>query len=110
MRIQWFKNGDHPLDGNETFIGSDGKPFRREGRVVRYFRHPAIPGHTSCAMCGQAMNVHGFIDTPGVGQTVCPGSFVVTNERGEHSSESYTSPSMQPAPEVACPTTQPTTR
>ena len=36
-RIQWLKNGDHPLDGDETFVApSDNKTYRCEGKVVRY--------------------------------------------------------------------------
>jgi hypothetical protein len=91
---QWFKNGDHPEDNCETFQGSDGKPFQGEGKVVRYFRHPAIPGTDVCRGvksgsnepigCGRTFHEHGFIDTPeGAGQTVCPGDFVITGVKGE---------------------------
>jgi len=44
---QWFKNGDHPQDNCIMIYPKDGgitKPFLSEGKVVRYFRHPEIPG------------------------------------------------------------------
>lgn len=41
---RWFKNGDHPKDG----------PPDKEGRIVRYYRHPDIPGDMHCVTCGDA--------------------------------------------------------
>ena len=52
---QWFKNGDHPLDyffdqdGLENgemrvFPGSERREKGWEGGVVRYYRHPDVPG------------------------------------------------------------------
>lgn len=69
---QWFKNGDHPNDG----------PPDREGRVVRYFRRPDVPGDTPCRYCGEHAHTHGWIDTPDGGHSVCPGDWIVTDERG----------------------------
>lgn len=72
---QWFKNGDHPDDGDERHP-TEG--WRYEGRVVRYFRHPDIPGETICNDCGQTMHDHGWIDAGVDGLTVCPGDWVLT--------------------------------
>ncbi len=70
---QWFQNGDHPEDGDPT----------REGKVVRYFRHPAINGKSECRHCGETMHYHGWIDTLEGGHIVCPGDWVVTGVEGE---------------------------
>lgn len=71
---QWFKNGDHPEDGDpET-----------EGKVVRYYRHPAVPGTNVCEQCGKTMHDHGWIDTLEGGHVVCPGDYVITGVAGEH--------------------------
>lgn len=69
---QWFKNGDHPEDGTEG-----------EGKVVRYFRHPDVPGASVCQHCGKAMRVHGWIDTLEGGHIVCPGDWIITGVAGE---------------------------
>lgn len=74
--VQWFKNGDHPHDACEELTDSDGHRFYSEGRVVRYYRHPYIPGVQVCAHCGTAMHEHGFIDQGSDGQVVCPGDWV----------------------------------
>lgn len=81
---QWFKNGDHPEDGNETFVSpSDGKSYRCEGKVVRYFRRPDVPGTRPCQHCGMTMHEHGWIDTMEGGHIVCPGDWVITGVAGE---------------------------
>ncbi len=81
---QWFKNGDHPEDGTKTFIGtSDGKEYRCEGSVVRYFRRPDVPGDKYCKECGVRMHYHGWIDTLEGGDVVCPGDWVITGVKGE---------------------------
>lgn len=93
MRVQWFKNGDHPDDYSRTHEGLEGgvarcftpeerKAREWEGDVVRYFRHPDVPGETVCS-CGRTMHEHGWIDSGGAGQTVCPGDWVVS-DGGEH--------------------------
>lgn len=64
---QWWKNGDHPDDG----------PADREGKVVRYFRHPHVPGNHPCEYCGRIMHDHGWIDTVQGGHTVCPGDWII---------------------------------
>lgn len=53
---QWFKNGDHPLDGNERFDRGEFKDELYEGKVVRYYRHPDITGLTICSKCGVKMH------------------------------------------------------
>lgn len=40
---QWIKNGDHPWDAIGEPL-ADGSGPRKEGRVVRYYRHPFIRG------------------------------------------------------------------
>ncbi len=81
---QWFKNGDHPQDGNEMFRDSEtGEMCRCEGQVVRYFRHPEVPGTHLCEHCGMTMHEHGWIDTLESGHVVCPGDFIITGVKGE---------------------------
>ncbi len=70
---QWFRNGDHPDDGDSE----------KEGKVVRYFRHPRIGGYTACPKCGNRMHEHGWIDTLEGGHMVCPGDWIVTGVKGE---------------------------
>lgn len=101
---QWFRNGDHPLDyakdlqvpdvnGEDvvkiddfemratTFTGDFRKKNNWEGDVVRYFRHPGIPGDKACKDCGLQMNEHGWIDSKNTlnpsGCTVCPGDWIL---------------------------------
>jgi hypothetical protein len=71
---QWFKNGDHPQDGDDP---------RREGKVVRYFRHPDITDATVCEVCKKIMFDHGWIDTLEAGHRVCPGDWIITGIKGE---------------------------
>jgi len=86
---QWFKNGDHPQDYSEVHADFEGGIMREftaaeckakgwEGDVVRYFRHPEIPGNTICSICGKYMHEHGFIDLGPGGYTVCPGDWILT--------------------------------
>lgn len=80
---QWFKNGDHPQDASVLIQGNTGS-FLSEGKVVRYFRHPSIPGHSICSKCGLPMHEHGWIDTLEDGHNVCPGDWIITGVKGEH--------------------------
>lgn len=91
---QWFKNGDHPLDNAiEMFdypdsdspdAGITQRPHVvREGKVVRYYRHPDVSGDTPCEQCGQPHHVHGWIDTLEQGHRVCPGDWIITGVKGE---------------------------
>lgn len=85
---QWFKNGDHPLDACELIKpdpakGQDFEPFMSEGKIVRYFRRPDVPGEKPCEHCGLTMHVHGWIDTKEGGHIVCPGDWIITGVAGE---------------------------
>lgn len=91
---RWFKNGDHPNDYAEkelgfengqlrTFFGDERKANGWEGGVVRYYRHPEVPGEKRCD-CGAIMHVHGWIDTLEGGHIVCPGDWIATGVEGEH--------------------------
>lgn len=90
---QWFKNGDHPLDAaTEMFdypVGSNASDVVqrpgvfREGAVVRYFRHPDVPGDKPCEQCDKPHHVHGWIDTLEQGHRVCPGDWIITGVAGE---------------------------
>lgn len=70
---QWFKNGDHPLDGGGL----------TEGDIVRYYRRPEINGDEICNICGRSKNDHGWIDTLKEGHTVCPGDYIITGVKGD---------------------------
>ena len=85
---QWFMNGDHPDDDCGVFerpTGPNGEMFQYpgEGKVVRYFRHPDVPGASVCQHCGKTMHVHGWIDTLEGGHIVCPGDWIITGVAGE---------------------------
>ena len=88
---QWFQNGDHPEDDvmrpfeDTGFIPSEP----REGKVVRYFRHPNVPGtdfhrEANNKGCGRMFHDHGWIDTLEGGHNVCPGDWIITGIQGEH--------------------------
>ena len=68
---QWFRNGDHPDDGQETFTSGIFVNERCEGKVVRYFRRPDISGEAHCCHCDKRMHIHGWIDTLEGGHVVC---------------------------------------
>lgn len=70
---RWFKNGDHPEDGNSI----------TEGQIVRYYRRPDCDGERKCTHCNLIMNVHGWIDTKEGGHIVCPGDWIITGVAGE---------------------------
>lgn len=84
---QWHKNGDHPEDAAcEMFDYPDGIQRPRvvhEGAVVRYYRHPDVPGESLCEQCGKPHHVHGWIDTLEQGHRVCPGDWIITGVKGE---------------------------
>ena len=76
---QWFKNGDHPEDGTDTFVDSSNhKEYLCEGKVVRYFRRPDVSGDAVCSECGEIFNLHGWIDTKEDGHRVCPSDWIIT--------------------------------
>ena len=80
---QWFRNGDHPGDGDKRFESGEFKGQLFEGKVVRYFRRPDVPGSSPCRHCTMNMHDHGWIDTLEGGHIVCPGDFVITGVKGE---------------------------
>jgi hypothetical protein len=92
---QWFRNGDHPLDYSKvregfendelrTWTGGEARALAWEGDIVRYFRHPEVPGDRECQHCKGHMHWHGWIDTLEGGHIVCPGDWIVTGIQGEH--------------------------
>jgi len=87
---QWCKNGDHPLDDVFRPFEDTGKIHiePREGKIVRYYRHPQVSGERICIHCAKTMNEHGWIDTRidtlELGHNVCPGDWIITGVRGEH--------------------------
>lgn len=83
---QWFKNGDHPADACVLLSGHANRTVTSEGKVVRYYRHPEIKGTSACISsipCDHTMHLHGWIDTPEGGHTVCPGDWIITGVQGE---------------------------
>ena len=71
---QWFKNGDHPGDGD----------LKHEGKVVRYYRSPTADANEFCQVCKHnPMHIHGWIDTLEGGRIVCPGDWIITGVKGE---------------------------
>lgn len=90
---QWFKNGDHPEDHapfecggrqpTETDRDRYNEYLQTEGKVVRYYRHPDVPGDKPCEQCGRPHHVHGWIDTLEQGHRVCPGDWIITGVKGE---------------------------
>ena len=80
---QWFKNGDHPEDGEEIFTRGEFKGELLEGKIVRYYRTPDLDGLRECEHCGRVMKDHGWIDTFEGGHIVCPGDWIITGVKGE---------------------------
>lgn len=73
--VQWFKNGDHPKDMcNGKFA---------EGKVIRYYRHPDVPGDRLCDECGETFYKHGWVDMGDDGHRVCPGDWIIMSVVGE---------------------------
>lgn len=81
---QWYKNGDHPKDGNERFPDGPYKGELYEGEIVRYYSSPNLDGSTVCKHCSQFMSDHGWIDSLEGGHIVCPGDWIITGIKGEH--------------------------
>lgn len=86
--IRWLRNGDHPGDEVGAMLTdplNEDLPYRRlEGKIVRYFRHPdpEFTGDNTHEVCGFTWHDHGWIDSGGGGQTVCPGDWVITDTHG----------------------------
>lgn len=80
---QWFKNGDHPDDESVLVTTPPSTPLFSEGKVVRRFRRPDVPGDIQCSTCDRTHHDHGWIDTLEGGHIVCPGDFIITGVKGE---------------------------
>lgn len=78
---QWMRNGDHPEDDCHDVPTPEGT-IKSEGKIVRYFRRPDVPGDKVCE-CLLPMHVHGWIDTLEGGHIVCPGDWIITGIKGE---------------------------
>lgn len=82
--VQWFKNGDHPEDESELISPhpdsvTQFEPFLSEGKIVRRFNDPDIPGDSICANCGRPYSEHGWLETIIGLKKVCPGDIVVND-------------------------------
>lgn len=73
--VQWFKNGDYPLDGVVIEVP--------RGRMIHFFRVTDVSGVSRCAHCSQETHAHGWIDTLEGGHIVCPGDWIITGVKGE---------------------------
>lgn len=81
---QWFVNGDHPQDASTLIDGPDGSQRSTEGKLVRYFQRINIPGQRYCTICGNVMEKHGLLEGLNGEETVCPGDYIVTDQKGRH--------------------------
>ena len=81
--VQWFINGDHPQDGDARFKQTEYADTLYEGKVVRFFRRPDVPGKSLCSQCGKPFHLHGWTDTLEDGHRVCPGDWIITGVAGE---------------------------
>lgn len=93
--IPWFKNGDHPEDASTMITDGISEPFLTEGKVVRRFNHPEVPGDSTCPSCGKLYHDHGFIEPNLISKyiseeirimygvvsdgIVCPGNWILTS-------------------------------
>lgn len=76
--IQWWKNGDHPKDNAARM---QPEIPECEGEIVRYFRHPSVPGTDVCELCSRRYSDHGWIEK--LNAAVCPGTWLVTEPSGQ---------------------------
>lgn len=93
--VRWWHNGDHPNDAvgeltdDPMYPGDTARRYHRiEGAVVRFFRHPYVPGGSVHERCGRTWHDHGWIDSGGDGQIVCPGDKLTTKPDGTVTVES----------------------
>lgn len=52
---------------------------------IRYFRHPYLSGELNCPFCQNRFHLHGWIDHPPFGTTVCPGNYIIKHQDGTFS-------------------------
>jgi hypothetical protein len=81
---QWFGNGDHPRDESTPIKLAGGAEDLSEGKIVRYFRSLNIPGGRFCPNCGNAMQKHGILDGLNGEEIVCPGDYIVLDQKGRY--------------------------
>lgn len=85
--VQWWRNGDHPLDDSHLLEPGDSttqfEPFLSEGKIVRRHLTPEMNGHHQCPRCSRIMHDHGWIETPEAGYIVCPGDFIIQGAQDE---------------------------
>ncbi|MGL4998003.1 MAG: hypothetical protein ACRC5T_03295 [Cetobacterium sp.] len=82
---QWFKLGDHPDDKLGEALSHpdfDGVIYRTAPAFVRGYFHLNKAGEID-EFCGQPWDDHGWLGEFSVGQCVCPGDWIVT-ENGRH--------------------------
>lgn len=83
---RWFKNGDHSKDESMMLMAmgeAKAEGFLSEGKLVRYYRTPALDGQNKCKHCKIIMHLHGWIDTLECGHIVCPGDYIIKGIKGE---------------------------
>lgn len=83
--VQWFKLGDHPKDrlGEKlTHPHIRGVVERdAESAFVRPYRTSEKLGIKRDPVCGEAWRDHGFVDHDGEKFVVCPGDWIVEEDR-----------------------------
>jgi hypothetical protein len=95
--VRWRHNGDYPGDevgAVEPDPVTGEKWTRLEGKIVRFFRHPDVPGMTRHARCGARWNDHGFIEAGSL--IVCPGDTIETDADGTLHVIPRKQPTVQP--------------
>lgn len=80
---QWFKNGDHPLDGTDRHVGGCHAGKLKEGKIVRYSHFSFIDGYITCNRCGNPQKNHGSMKLVNGWLLVCPGDWIITGVNGE---------------------------
>jgi hypothetical protein len=82
---QWFRNGDHPLDGSVPVDTAGASSTLTEGAVVKFFRRLHIPGDRICQECGNVMHKHGILLDPNENEEIVhPGDYIVTHKTHGH--------------------------
>jgi hypothetical protein len=76
--VQWWKNGDHPLD-NSTEV--DGE--LTEGEVVTRYVPPTGTQHLLHTACGAPWGIHGVLQR-GSNPVVCPGDWIVRGNNNHY--------------------------
>lgn len=69
--IQWFKHGDHP----KVYKYVDGLAGTRQ----------ELYANLLCSYCRMKDDIHGWIECPRHGCTVCPSDWIIKDENGEYS-------------------------